>query len=87
MRQARPVEVVFHEVDRLRFRRWRARIRVQAVEVIVTGDDGTTSADGLKLMWRYNEAAQELKVTCTERPWWAMEAAVRGRIRSSMEGL
>lgn len=87
MGKCRPVEIVFRDVNRERFKRFRARVRVEAVEVIVTGDMGTASDSGVKLGWVYDEPAQTLTVTCTEHPWFMREVTVMLRIRALMEGL
>jgi hypothetical protein len=83
----RPVVVRFPETARQRFYAFRARIRVQAVNVIVVGDTGSADGDGLKLIWIYDEPAQTLTVTCTERPWWKSAAEVETRIRGVVEAL
>jgi hypothetical protein len=87
MAVCRPVVVPFRECSRERFRAFRARIRVQAVNVVVLGDTGTAEGEGLKLSWAYDEPAQILTLTCTERPWYKSGALVQSRMQGMMEAL
>jgi hypothetical protein len=88
MAVCRPVVVRFSETPRPRFLAFRARIRAQAVNVMVLGDTGSALGDDeVKLIWRYDEPTQTLTVTALERPWWKSAAAVEQRIRGVVEAL
>lgn len=79
--------MVFKEITRDRFKAFRARIRVEAVEVVSVGDQGSAKDADSKVLWTYEEPAQTLKLICTESPWWMTNAAVEARMRSLMEGV
>jgi hypothetical protein len=80
MGERRPVMVQFKNIERIRYRAFRARIRVQADETHITGDGGSATGVGLVMDWIYNEPEQTLSVTCT-KPWWISEDVLAGKIR------
>lgn len=49
------------------------------------GDTGSARDGDSKVIWAYAEETETLIVTCTERPWWLIESAVRSRINAVME--
>ena len=85
MRESRPVAVEFKNVPVERFKAFRARIRVEAIEVIITGNLGSATDFDSKVLWTYDEPEQTLKVICTKHPWWMREAVVEQKIRDLME--
>jgi hypothetical protein len=51
------------------------------------GNTGTATGDKITIAWTYDEGAQKLAFTCTERPWWKSEGFVSSKILSLMEAL
>ena len=78
--------ITFRNISRLKFMAIRARINAQA-DVQCAGDTGTATGNGFTAEWLYEEAAQALTITCTQKPWFVAESLVEGEIRSLVEGV
>lgn len=87
MRMRRPVVVRLNGIPRWLYRKFRARIRVQATRMTLLNDTGGASFASYTVEWVYSEPEQTLTVTCTKRPLWASEDAVTCKIRNFAEAL
>jgi hypothetical protein len=81
------VRVTFSSITLMRYHAVRARIRAQSEKTDCVGNTGTATGDKITIAWTYDEGAQKLAFTCTERPWWKSEGFVSSKILSLMEAL
>jgi hypothetical protein len=77
--------VPFSGITREKFDAVIARVRLQAPDVIVTGDQGTASNDQFTVQWSYAEPHQALIVQCMKKPWFVSESSVNSKIRDLVE--
>jgi hypothetical protein len=77
--------VSFSEITREKFNAVVTRVRAQAPDVNLTGDQGTASGKGFTVQWSYAEPHQVLIVQCMKKPFIVPEAVVNSKIRDLVE--
>lgn len=79
--------LVFTGISMQRFQAIRARIRAQAEEIKVDGDQGNVSGNGYSATWNYDQATQALTIQCTNKPFFAPESLVADKITALVTSL
>jgi hypothetical protein len=81
------MNVAFHEIEPLKYKAIRARIRAQADSMREIGNAGSAISNGVEVSWSYDESTRVLRFNCLARPWYVPESLIASRIRGLMESL
>lgn len=53
--------------------------------VKIGSDSGSGGASGFTISWNYNRAASTLSIQCTDKPFWAPCATVKGQVKKEVQ--